>query len=78
MPVEGWFRESWHPLHRNNQVLVFNTASESSPASFDIVLATLSGCCSGRAWRIGGLVMETPILPAIRALQITQKPERFG
>lgn len=28
-----------------------------------------SGCRCGRDWRIGGLVMETPNLPAIRALR---------
>ena len=38
-------------------------------ASCDTVARSTSGCRYGRDWRIGGSVMETPNLPAIRALR---------
>ncbi len=44
-------------------------ASGGSAASCDMLPWSTSGCRFGRAWRVGGSVMETPNLPAIRALR---------
>lgn len=40
-----------------------------SAASCGMTSVSTSGCRFGRAWRIGGSVMEIPNLPAIRALR---------
>ena len=40
-----------------------------SAAFCDMLPRSTSGCRCGGAWRIGGSVMETPNLPAIRALR---------
>jgi integrase len=42
---------------------------ECDAASCGMVVSSTSGCRCGRAWRIGGSAMETPNLPAIRALR---------